>query len=104
MAEKTQPMALPGRWATTRAPTPVKAAKASSSPTVSASGWCWKLPLAIDSATSATTLTTHATSSAQATQVERLRIGRHLVIGVSVLLPAILGRHRPGTVTERLSR
>jgi hypothetical protein len=87
MAEKTQPMALPGRWATIRAPTTMKAAKASSSPTVSASGWRWKLPLATESTTRATTLAVQIASNAQATQVERLRIGRLLVIGVRVLLP-----------------
>src|SRR5215216_40277 len=74
-------MALPGRLATIRVPTPMKTAKASSSPTVLASGSCWKLPLATDSVTRAATLTTHSASSAQATRVERLCIGRLLVIG-----------------------
>ena len=80
MAEKTQPMALPGRWATTRAPTPMKAAKASSSPTVSASGWRWKLPLGTESPTRAATLAVQTISIAQATQVERF-LTRRLLVG-----------------------
>ena len=73
MAANTQPMALPGRLATIRAPTPMNAAKARSSPTVLARGWRWKLPLATESTTRAATLADHAASIAQATRVERLR-------------------------------
>jgi hypothetical protein len=45
MAEKIQPMALPGRWATIKAPTTMKALKPTNS-----IAWlvasCWKVPLA----------------------------------------------------------
>jgi hypothetical protein len=66
-------MALPGRCATIKAPTTMNAVNASSSATVSASGSCWKLPLATMSAPATSTLTTKMASMNQATQVERLR-------------------------------
>jgi hypothetical protein len=81
----------------------MNAAKASSSPAVLASGSRWRVPLAADSTTRAATLTTQVASSPQATRVERLRIGRLLVLGVLVLRSAMVRRHRPGTVTEPLS-
>ena len=99
MAEKTQPMALPGRLATIRAPTAMNAAKASSSPTVSARGWRWKLPLATESTTRAATLAANAASSAQATQVERLLTGRLLGCSRAPASEQVVGQHRPGIVT-----
>jgi hypothetical protein len=44
MAEKIQPTALPGRWATTTAPTIMNAVKASAREACW-TGSCWKSPL-----------------------------------------------------------
>jgi hypothetical protein len=56
MAEKIQPMGLPGRWATIKAPTTMKALKPNASPTwPAASGW--KVPLTTDRMIAATMLT-----------------------------------------------
>jgi hypothetical protein len=71
MAEKIQPMTLPGRWATISAPTTMNAAKASSSGSVSLKAPGPKVPLATESATSAATPAVQVASIAQATQVER---------------------------------
>jgi hypothetical protein len=73
MAEKSQPMALPGRWATITAPTTMNAAKAS----VRANrkpGRRWKLPLATDRGNPTPVQATKMPTMAQATQVERLPI------------------------------
>src|SRR5205823_7109000 len=72
MAAKIQPTALPGRWATTRAPTPVNAVKARSSAIVSVSdSSCWKLLLAPASRRPAATQAANAASRDPATQVQR---------------------------------
>jgi hypothetical protein len=71
MAERIQPMALLGRWATISAPTTMKAAKASRSGTESVKTSRARVPLATDSAQRAATLAVHTVTSAQATQVER---------------------------------
>jgi hypothetical protein len=101
MAEKIQPMALPGRWATISAPTTMNAAKASSSGSVSLKAPGPKVPLATDSATSAATPAVQAASIAQAIQVERFLTPRLLVGSWSALLRSFLLRLRPGSVTVR---
>jgi hypothetical protein len=70
MAEKIQPMVLPGQWATITAPTAMNAAKASSR-LLSCSKW--KLPLATDRGTPTPSTATKTASMDQATQVQRLR-------------------------------
>jgi hypothetical protein len=70
-AEKIQPMALLGRWATTKAPTTMKAPKPNTS-TTKLAGSCWKVPLATVRMVVKTMLTTKTASIDQATRVQRL--------------------------------
>jgi hypothetical protein len=71
MAEKIQPMGFLGRWATTKAPTTMKAPKPSTnSPKLA--GSCWKLSSATARTVAKATLTMKITSMDQATQVQRL--------------------------------
>jgi hypothetical protein len=72
MAVKIQPMALPGRWATIKAPTTMNALTPTSS-TRKPAGSCWKLPLATERMVVTTMLMTNSASSDKATQVQHLR-------------------------------
>jgi hypothetical protein len=71
MAEKTQPMALLGPWATAKAPTTMKAPKPSTY-TTRLAGSCWKPPSATARMVAKTTLTMKTASMDQATQLQRL--------------------------------
>jgi len=71
MAEKIQPIGFPGRWATTKAPTTMKAPKPSTN-TMKLAGSCWKLPSATARMVAKTTLTMKTASIDQATQLQRL--------------------------------
>ncbi|MFL5880039.1 MAG: hypothetical protein ACJ782_08080, partial [Actinomycetota bacterium] len=72
MAVKIQPMALPGRWATIKAPMTMNALTPTSS-TRKPAGSCWKLPLATERMVVTTMLMTNSASSDKATQVQHLR-------------------------------
>jgi len=90
IAEKTQPIALPGRLVTITAPTTMNPANASSSaawPTTSPS----KKPLITPSHTAGTMHTTKTTTMIRATQVERC-----------IMVPArLLRRVRAGKMRNR---
>jgi hypothetical protein len=102
MAEKIQPIGLPGRWATIRAPpTTMKAVKASHSGTVSSRGWVRKSPLAAESALAVTKMAPKAASNPQATRVERLLTWRPLV---GSLAASFRQQVYPGAVPGSLRR
>jgi hypothetical protein len=89
MAVKIQPMALPGRWATIKAPTTMKALTPTSN-TRKLAGSCWKLPLATERMMVTTMLMTNSASSDKATQVQRLR----------TVPPRLLGRVGTGALRD----
>jgi hypothetical protein len=82
MAEKSQPIALPGRWATIKAPTIMKALKPTNSRTWLPAS-CRKVPLATARISPATRLTTKTASMDQATQLQRLPTGLPRFLRVS---------------------
>ena len=71
LAEKSQPMALLGRWATTKAPTTMKALKPRNS-RIWLPASCWKVPLATARGSPTTRLTAKTANIDQATQLQRL--------------------------------
>jgi hypothetical protein len=106
-SEKIQPMALPGRWATIKAPTTMKALKPRNS-----RSWlptsCWKVPLATARRSPTTRLTMMTASMDQATQLQRLPTVPPRLLGHPGTALRELGnvvpQHRPEIVTKSALR